>query len=227
LAVDIERRTPGNTAIVLIDYVTGFANLFRSQSVAENVSGAVALAKTAVGYGVPLVVSVGPDHDPRGPLYPEVAAVIAGHPVVHRGGSFDAFDYPGFEEAVAATGMRHLVVAGLMTEGCILHTTLGALRRDYRVSLVVDATAGENTVIHDAAVTRMTQLGVVPVSWLSFASELQRTYDDADTVATYLDIQLQAPGFAKNLNTLAYVAAERAAEALSRLSGGSELLAVA
>jgi isochorismatase family protein len=101
-------------------------------------------------------------------------------------------------------------------EGCILHTTLGALRRDYRVSLVVDATAGENTVIHNAAVTRMTQLGVVPVSWLSFASELQRTYDDADTVATYLDIQLQAPGFAKNLNTLAYVAAERAAEALSR-----------
>ena len=45
--MDIERRTPGNTAIVLIDYVTGFANLFRSQSVQENVSGAMALAKTA------------------------------------------------------------------------------------------------------------------------------------------------------------------------------------
>jgi nicotinamidase-related amidase len=216
--MDIDRRTPVNTAIVLIDYVTGFANLFRSQTVAENVSGAVALAKTAVGYGVPLVVSVGPDHDPRGPLYPEVAAVIADHPVIHRGGSFDAFDHPAFEEAVAATGMRHLVVAGLMTEGCILHTTLGALRRDYSVSLVVDATAGENTVIHDAAVTRMTQLGVVPVSWLSFASELQRTYDDADTVATYLDIQMQAPGFAKNLNTLAYLAKERATDALNRLS---------
>jgi hypothetical protein len=43
--MDIERRTPGNTAIVLIDYVTGFANLFRSQPVQENVSGAVALAK--------------------------------------------------------------------------------------------------------------------------------------------------------------------------------------
>jgi molybdopterin biosynthesis enzyme MoaB len=58
VTVDIERRTPGNTAIVLIDYVTGFANLFRSQSVQENVSGAVALAKTA--------------------------AVIGDHPVIHR-----------------------------------------------------------------------------------------------------------------------------------------------
>lgn len=201
--MDIERRTPGNTAIILIDYVTGFANLFRSQSVQENVSGAVALAKTAVGYGVPLVVSTGPPNDPRGPLYPEVAAVIGDHPVIHRGGSFDAFDFPGFEAAVAATGMRHLVIAGLMTEGCILHTTLGALRRDYTVSLVIDATAGENTAIHDAAVTRLLQLGVVPVSWLSFASELQRTYDNADTVGIYFGVQMQAPGFAKNLNTLA------------------------
>lgn len=201
--MDIERRTPGNTAIVLIDYVTGFANLFRSQSVQENVSGAVALAKTAVGYGVPLVVSTGPENDPRGPLYPEVAAVIGDHPVIHRAGSFDAFDFPGFEAAVAATGMRHLVIAGLMTEGCILHTSLGALRRDYTVSLVIDATAGETTAIHDAAVTRLIQLGVVPVSWLSFASELQRTYDNLDTVGVYLDIQMQAPGFAKNLDTLA------------------------
>jgi nicotinamidase-related amidase len=211
VTVDIERRTPGNTAIVLIDYVTGFANLFRSQSVQENVSGAVALAKTAVGYRVPLVVSTGPENDPRGGLYPEVAAVIGDHPVIHRGGSFDAFDFPGFEAAVAETGMRHLVIAGLMTEGCILHTTLGALRRDYTVSLVIDATAGENTVIHDAAVTRLLQLGVVPVSWLSFASELQRTYDNADTVGVYFDIQMQAPGFAKNLNTLAARSAPRTA----------------
>ena len=145
----------------------------------------MALAKTAVGYGVPLVVSTGPENDPRGPLYPEVAAVIGDHPVIHRGGSFDAFDFPGFEAAVAATGMRHLVIAGLMTEGCILHTSLGALRRDYTVSLVIDATAGENTAIHDAAVTRLIQLGVVPVSWLSFASELQRTYDNLDTVGIY------------------------------------------
>jgi hypothetical protein len=64
----------------------------------------------------------------------------------------------------------------------------------------LDATAGENTAIHDAAVTRLTQLGVIPVSWLSFASELQRTYDNTDTVGIY---RCQAPGFAKDLSTLA------------------------
>ncbi len=35
------------------------------------------------------------------------------------------------------------------------------------------------------------------------ASELQRTYDNTDTVGIYFDIQMQAPGFARNLSTLA------------------------
>ncbi|MFD9733816.1 isochorismatase family protein [Umezawaea sp. NPDC059074] len=192
----IDRRTPDNTAILLIDYVTGFANLFGSQTIPENVNGAVALAKTALGYRVPLVVSLGPENDPRGGLYPELLDVLGDVPLVHRGGSFDAFDFPGFEAAVAATGMKHLVIAGLMTEGCILHTTMGALRRDYEVSVVVDATAGENRVIHDAAMLRMTQLGVTPVSWLSFASELQRSYENVETVGVYQDLQTHSPAFA-------------------------------
>ena len=198
----IDRRTPQNTAIVLIDYVTGFANAFRSQPVEENVNGAVALAKTALGYGVPLVVSLGPEQDPRGPLYPELAAVLGDHPLIHRGGSFDAFDFPAFEAAIAETRRKHLVIAGLMTEGCVLHTSLGALRRDYEVSIVVNATAGETPVIHDAAITRLTQLGVTPTSWLSLASEFQVTYDNVDTVDVYYDLIGLTPGMSKNLVTM-------------------------
>lgn len=198
----IDSRSPDNTAIVLVDYVTGFANSFRSQSIEENVTGAVALAKIALGYGAPLVVSLGPDNDPRGPLYPELAAVIGDHPLVHRGGSFDAFEFPGFERAVAETGRKHLVIGGLMTEGCVLHTSLGALRRDYEVSIVVNATAGETKVIHDAAISRLTQLGVTQTSWLSLASEFQVTYDNVATVGLYFELIGLTPGMSKNLVTL-------------------------
>ncbi|MEV7739997.1 isochorismatase family protein [Streptomyces sp. NPDC088921] len=198
----IDRRSADNTGIVLIDYVTGFANVFTSQSVSENINGAVALAKAALGYEVPLVVTLGPEQDPRGPLYPELSAVLGEHPLVHRGGSFDAFDHPGFEAAVAAMDRKHLVLAGLMTEGCIVHTALGALRRDYEVSLVIDATAGETPAIHDAAVTRLVQLGVTPTSWLSLASEFQRTYDDEKSVGVYYDLLTLKPGMSKNLHAL-------------------------
>jgi nicotinamidase-related amidase len=210
--MEIERRTPENTAIVLIDYVTGFANLFHSQPLPENIAAGIALTKIAFGYGVPLVVTAGPEQDPRGPLYPQLTEVLGDHPVVHRGGSFDAFAHPGFAEAIEATGRKHLVIAGLMSEGCILYTSLEALRRGYTVSIVVDATAGATTVIHDAAIARLTQLGVTPTSWLSFASELQVSYDNLETVGTYLQLQAYAPGFGLNLATI------RAAQELGALS---------
>jgi nicotinamidase-related amidase len=190
--MDIERRTPQNTAIVLIDYMVSFANLFHSQPIDENVNGAVALAKIALGFGAPLVVTSG--REDQGPLYPALSAVLGDRPVIRRT-TFDSFDNPDFEAAVAATGVKHLVMGGLMTEGCILFTALGALRRGYSVSVVVDASAGESVVHHQTAITRLVQLGVTPVTWLSFASELQRTYENTKTVDCYYGLLSHSPVF--------------------------------
>jgi nicotinamidase-related amidase/hemerythrin-like domain-containing protein len=194
----IERRTPQNTAVVLVDPLTSFATLFRTQSIEENVNGTVALAKTALGYGVPLVVTA-PPKSPRAGLYPALAEALGDHPVNRRARFYDAFDDQSFEAAVAATGRKHLVIAGLMTEGCVLFTALGALRRDYTVSLAVDACAGESEVTHQAAISRLTQLGVTPVTWFSFATELQRTYGHVETVDVYYDVMRHSPVFANSL----------------------------
>ncbi len=201
--MDIERRTASNTAIVLVDYVTGFANMIGSQELAENTAGALALAQTAVGFDVPLVVTLGPEQDPRGGLYPAVQEVVGDHPIVYRGGSFDAFDFAGFGEAVERTGARHLVVAGLMTDGCVLQTCLTALRRDYSLSLVVDATAACTTVAHDTAVDRLVGLGVTAVTWMSLAAELQVTYDNPATLPAFRRIQANSPQYAMMQATLA------------------------
>jgi hemerythrin-like domain-containing protein len=194
----IERRTPQNTAVVLVDPLTSFATLFRSQSIEENVNGTVALAKTALGYGVPLVVTA-PPASPRAGLYPALAEVLGDHPVNRRVRVYDAFDDPSFEAAVEATGRKHLVIAGLMTEGCVLFTALGALRRDYTVSLAVDACAGESGVTHQTAVSRLAQLGVTPVTWFTFATELQRAYGHVETVDVYYDVMRHSPVFASSL----------------------------
>jgi Isochorismatase family len=206
---DLERRTAGNTAIVLIDYVTGFAPMIRSQTVADNAASGRALVQIANAFGVPLVVSIGPRNDPRGGLYPEIAAVLGEHPVVHRGLSFDAFEDEGFASAIAATGRRHLVVAGLMTDGCVMHSVLSALRAGYEVSAVVDATASETAAAHGAALARFTQLGVVPRSWLSFASELQRSYANVETLKAFREIQSNSPAYAMLNATLANADAAR------------------
>ena len=203
--MDIERRTAANTAIVLIAFITGFAPLIGSQTIIENVAGGRALVQIARTYDVPLVVSSGPREDPRGVLYPQIAEVLEDHPIVYRGLSFDAFEDEGFEQAVAATGRRHLLIAGLMTDGCVMHTTISALRKDYEVSVVVDATATEKPTTHDAALTRFTQLGVTLRSWLSLASEFQGSYANTDTLADFRQIQSNMPGYAMLNGTIGNV----------------------
>jgi nicotinamidase-related amidase len=198
----IEQRTAANTAIVLIDYVSGFSSMIGSQTIAENTAGARALAQTALTFGVPLVVTMGPELDPRGVIYPELKEVIGDHPIVYRGGSFDAFEFPGFEQAIAATGDRHLIIAGLMTDGCVLQTGLSALRRGYQISLVLDATATETTAAHCAAVDRLTRHGAELTSWLSLAAELQRDYGNVATVGEFRKIQANSPGYARLQSTM-------------------------
>ena len=141
--------------------------------------------------------------------------MVGEHPVVHRGLSFDAFDDEGFTSAVAALGRKHLVVAGLMTDGCVMHTVLSALRAGYEVSVIVDATASESAAAHNAALARFTQLGVVPRSWLSLASELQRSYANVDTLRAFREIQSNSPAYAMLNSTLANVRAVTAANPAS------------
>jgi nicotinamidase-related amidase len=201
--MEIERRTAGNTAIVLIDYVTGFGGMIGSQTIAQNVAGARALAQTALAFKVPLVVTMGPELDPRGVIYPELAEQLGDHPIVYRAGSFDAFAFDGFEQAIAATGVKHLVIGGLMTDGCVMQTSLSALRRDYDVSLVVDASASQTEIGQQTAIQRLTKYGVNLTTWLSFASELQVSYDNVQTVAAFRKIQANSPAYAMLQSTMA------------------------
>lgn len=206
----LDRRTPANTAIVLVDFVTSFRAVISNQTPEANTTGAVALVKTAFGLDVPLVVTAGPEDDPRGPMYPELVAELGDHPVVVRHDAFDAFDAPGFAEAVTATGRKHLVFAGLTTEVCVLHTAMGALRRGYEVSIVVDATGGSDPATHAAALSRLVQAGATTTSWMSLATELVRRYaDDSKGVLPQLlalDAGLASAGLTDVLADLSPVA---------------------
>lgn len=202
----LERRTPENTAIVLVDYVTSFKHAIVTQTPEANVTGAVALVKTAFGLDVPLVVTAGPADDPRGPIYPELLAELDGFPIVERADAFNAFDAPGFPEAIEATGRQHLVFAGLTTDVCVLHTAMGALRRGYGVSIVVDATGGTDPATHAAAIGRLLHAGATTTSWMSLATELVGLYaNDRKGVLPQLlalDANLSAAGLTEVLADL-------------------------
>ena len=184
--------TSENSAIVMIDHAVGFGNVFRSHDVSLHVNNTVGLAKTAGVFGIPLVLTNGADTGPYGPLFSELLTVIGDVPVIVREGNFiNAFQTPQFAAVVEATGRRKLVISGLLTEGCVLGTALAGLERGYEVYVAVDTTAGETLETHQVAVQRMVQAGVVPVTWLSLASQYQGTYTNVETARGFMGLMAQ------------------------------------
>ena len=132
--------------------------------------------------------------------YPQLVQALGDHPIIYRGGEYNALDNPKVRKAVEATGRKSLAVAGISTDGCVIETALGALRLGYRVALVEDATAGLTRETHDIAVRRMIQAGVVPVSWLSLATEFQMNWEKKDTAQAYFSLIAEAsPGLTMSI----------------------------
>ena len=183
--------TPENTTILMVDYSLGFLNSFRSHTINDHLTATVALAKIGLGFDTGFVVNLGAGQKP----YPQLAEAIGDHPIIYRGGEYNALDNPEVAQAIEDAGRSRLVMGGISTDGCVIETAFGALRRGYTVGLVADATAGETRETHELAVQRMVQAGVVPLSWLSLATELQMDWSKGDTAQAYFELIAEAsPG---------------------------------
>jgi len=202
----LEPFTPANTTIMMVDYSAGFVNTFRSHNTNEHITATVALAKTALGLKSGLVVNLGAGQKP----YPQLVQALGNHPIIYRGGEYNALDNPKVLEAVRKTGCQRLAIAGISTDGCVIETALGALRLGYTVALVEDATAGLTRETHEIAVRRMMQAGIIPVSWLSLATEFQMNWERKETAQAYFSLIAEAsPGLTMSIQTEHEAAAQK------------------
>ena len=55
--------------------------------------------------------------------------------------SYDSFNGTALDPALRARGITHLVLTGTMTDICVLATAIGGMNREYRMTVVEDATA--------------------------------------------------------------------------------------
>jgi len=83
--------------------------------------------------------------------------------------------------AVKKTGRRRLIMAALWTEICLAMPAIQAAGEGYQVYAVTDASGGVSAEAHDMAVRRMVQAGVVPITWMAVAGELQRDWGRQDS----------------------------------------------
>jgi len=179
--------TADNSAVVFIDHqpqmTFGVANIDR-QLLVNNV---VMLAKGAREFGVPAILTAVETESFSGYIWPQLMDVFPEQQPIERT-SMNSWDDAAFREAVASTGKKNIIVAGLWTEVCVTWPTLNMIDVGYNVYVVEDACGATSQIAHDAAVRRCLQAGAVPMTTIATVLEFQRDWANREHYDALLNI---------------------------------------
>jgi nicotinamidase-related amidase len=182
-----ELLNPQNSALILIDFqpqmTFGVANIDR-QTLFNNV---MLLAKAAKIFNVPTILTTVETKSFSGNFWPQILDIFPDQEPVERS-SMNSWEDAKLVEAVAATGRKKLIMAALWTEVCLTFPALEALQAGYEVYAVEDASGGTSVAAHNAAMRRIEQVGVVPVTALQVLLEYQRDWAHKDTYNAVIEV---------------------------------------
>jgi nicotinamidase-related amidase len=209
----LDLLTPQNSQLIIIDQQPQMA--FGVQSIDRQTlkNNVVALAKSAKVFKVPTTLTTVETESFSGHTYPELLTVVPDHKLLERT-SMNSWDDQNVRDALAATGRKKVVVAGLWTEVCNTMFALSAMKEGgYEIYMVADASGGTSAEAHKYAMDRMVQAGVVPVTWQQVLLEWQRDWARKDTYdATIAIVQEHSGAYGMGVDyayTLVHKAPER------------------
>lgn len=162
-----------NAAMLLIDHQVGTAGWMHSAPVEEMKRNTLALAKAAAASGMPVIMTSSMEHEAQGPLFPELEEILpeAFGKRIKRLGTVDCMADPEFAAAVEATGRKKLIMAGLLTEVCVVYPALSAVEDGYEVQVIADASGSGTKMGDEIALDRVRQAGGYVASTIQILSE--------------------------------------------------------
>jgi nicotinamidase-related amidase len=173
------RIDPADIAILFADLQIGIVELTQTNPIGWLKSSVLALAKLAMLFDMPVIVSgiMGGDGTPA-KVIQEIAQALGELPTHHRT-TCDSFLNPEIVAAIEATGRKTLLISGVATELAVQLPALTAASLGFRVYAVLDACGGISERTEQAALLRMTQAGATTVSVMTLAGEIAGDFRDA------------------------------------------------
>jgi nicotinamidase-related amidase len=178
---------PEECAMLLVDFQAGLAFGVESMARQTILNNAVALARTAVAFQVPVVTSTSASRVYSGSLLPALQEALPAVKPIERK-SMNVWEDDNAHEAVLKTGKKRLIIAGLLTEACVSFAVLSARQDGFEVFVVGDACGGLSATGHELALRRMEAAGAKLTSWIQVLLEFQRdwtrhtTYESARAI---------------------------------------------
>jgi nicotinamidase-related amidase len=173
--------TPDNCALALIDFQPAMFQGVQSHDRKVIFDNVQVLARASKLFKVPTILTTVARDSFSGPFMPEVTEdIYPGHPQIDRT-SINSWLNADFRKAVAATGRKRFVLAGLWTGACVSFPTMDMLQEGYEIFVVTDACGDTSPEAHERAVQRMVQAGASPMTSLQFLFELQQDWARTET----------------------------------------------
>ena len=166
-----ETLTLDNAVLAMIEHQTGLLVNCRDQDLhlmTANIKGLCHLAKVV---DMPTVITASMQEGPNGPIMPEITDIL-GTDIINRPGEINAWKNPAFKQAIEATGRKKIIMAGIVTDVCLMFPAISAVAEGYDVYAVVDASGTWNSAVANASIHRMTQAGVKVATWASVLAEV-------------------------------------------------------
>ncbi len=176
MATPYKRLDKSQAAVLLVDHQAGLLSLVRDIEPDKFKNNVLALADLAKYFNLPTILTTSFEDGPNGPLVQELKQTFPDAPYIARPGQINAWDNEDFTKAVKATGRKQLIIAGVVTEVCVVFPALSAMAEGYDVFVVTDASGTFNEITRNAAWARMEQAGAQMLSWFGVACELHRDW---------------------------------------------------
>ncbi|MEM7469646.1 MAG: isochorismate family cysteine hydrolase YcaC [Pseudomonadota bacterium] len=207
MSTPYKKLSKDDAALLLVDHQSGLISLVQDFSQDDFKNSVLALADIGKFFELPTIITTSFDEGPNGPIVPEIKETFPNAPFIQRPGQINCWDNQEFTDAVAATGRKQLIIAGVVTDVCVAFPALSAIEEGYDVFVVTDASGTFNEAVRHSAWSRMTAAGVQLMNWFSVACELQRDWrNDMEGLAALLSNHL--PSY-RNLMT-SYFAIQQA-----------------
>ena len=171
---------PEECVMLLVDFQAGLGFGVESTPRQVVVNNAVALARTAVAFKVPVVASTSASRVYSGPLLPALQEALPTVKAIERKNMNVWEDEPA-RNAVLSAHRKRLIVAGFLTEACVSFPALSALKDGFEVFVVGDACGGLTLAGHELALRRLEQAGARLTSWAQVLLEFQRDWTRHET----------------------------------------------
>ncbi len=173
--------TADSTALVLVDHQKATMDWIYSQDKKNVENNLRMLARIGAEVNVPLLITTTLEEQ-IGLTWEGIqqAAPKQFANRIKRGGTLNCFIDPAFKSAVKNLGRKNLIICGLTTDICLLHTVESALQEGYNVIVVADASGSMSKLADDTSFDYFRQIGAYVLSANAAVTELFQDFSTPD-----------------------------------------------